>query len=191
MMVSDEHLVDMSTGPTRGDRPQTAAEARAEVEARRDQQREAREAQMRERFGDRPPGRSIIVASWLCTAAFVLSAIPALVDPADAVAVYFAVSVGLFLAGCALFLVDLVLAAARSRDAVMGIGGLFFLAGSAPRSVQRHLLGSLALQVVVAVLAAALDPFTPLAFGTLVPTIGLAFCGLWSVRHGLFPEQTR
>ena len=161
MMVSDEHLVDMSTGPTRGDRPQTAAEARAEVEARRDQQREAREAQMRERFGDRPPGRSIIVASWLCTAAFVLSAIPALVDPADAVAVYFAVSVGLF------------------------------LAGSAPRSVQRHLLGSLALQVVVAVLAAALDPFTPLAFGTLVPTIGLAFCGLWSVRHGLFPEQTR
>jgi tetrahydromethanopterin S-methyltransferase subunit C len=98
--------------------------------------------------------------------------------------------VGLFLAGCALFMIDLVLAAARSRDDAMGIGGLFFLAGSAPRGVQRHLLGSLAVQVVVAVGAAALDPFTPLAFGTLVPTIGLAFCGLWAVRHGLFPART-
>ncbi len=181
----------MSTGPTRGDRPPTAAEARAEVEARRDEQREARAALMRERFGDRPPGRWIIASSWLCTAVFTLSAIPALVDPADAVAVFFAVSVVLFLAGCALFMVDLVLAAARSREAIMGIGGLFFMAGSAPRQVQRQLLGSLAVQVLVAVVAAALDPFTPLAFGTLVPTIGLAFCGLWSVRHGLFPERTQ
>lgn len=133
----------------------------------------------------------MIVASWLCTAVFALSAIPALVDPVDAVAVYFAVSVALFLAGCALFMVDLVLAAARSRDAAMGIGGIFFLAGSAPRPVQLHLLGSLVVQIVVAVLAAALDPFTPLAFGTLVPIIGLAFCGLWSVRHGLFPERAQ
>ena len=109
----------------------------------------------------------------------------------NAVAVFFAVSVVLFLAGCALFMVDLVLAAARSREAIMGIGGLFFMAGSAPRQVQRQLLGSLAVQVLVAVVAAALDPFTPLAFGTLVPTIGLAFCGLWSVRHGLFPERTQ
>ena len=102
---------------------------------------------------------------------------------------FFAVSVVLFLAGCALFMVVLVLAAARSREDAMGMGGLFFLAGSAPATVQRHLLGSLAVQVVVAIAAAALDPFTPLAFGTLVPTIGLAFCGLWAVRHGLFPPR--
>ncbi len=181
----------MSTGSTRGDRPPTAAEARAAVEARRDEQRELRAALMRERFGDRPPGRPIVVLSWLCTAVFTLAAVPALIDPADAVGVYFFVSVLLFLAGCALFMVDLVLAAARSRESEMGIGGLFFLAGSAPRSIQLHLLGSLSVQVVVAVIAAALDPFTPLAFGTLVPTIGLAFCGLWAVRHGLFPERAR
>lgn len=144
---------------------------------------------MREAFGEHVPGRAIIVASWICTGVFALAAVPALADPADAAALYFGVSVVLFLAGCALFMVDLVLAAARSRDDAMGIGGLFFLAGSAPTSVQRHLLASLAVQVVVAIGAAALDPFTPLAFGTLVPTLGLAFCGLWSVRHGLFPAR--
>jgi hypothetical protein len=93
----------------------------------------------------------------------------------------------LFFAGCAVFALDIALAAARSRDDAMGIGGLFFLAGSAPRPVQVHLLGSLAVQVAVAVLGAALHPFTPLAFGTLVPTSALALAGLWSVRHGLFP----
>lgn len=179
----------MNDRPARAERPPTAAEARAEVEAQREQQREARAAMMRERFGDHPPGRSIVVASWTCTAVFTLSAVPALVDPDDAIGIYFFVSVILFMVGCALFLVDLVLAAARSREATMGIGGLFFLAGSAPRSIQRNLLGSLAVQVVVAVAAAALDPFTPLAFGTLVPMVGLAFCGLWSVRHGMFPER--
>jgi hypothetical protein len=181
----------MSAGSPEGRaRRPTAAEARAEVEARRGEERARREAAMRERFGDELPGRWIIVASWLCTVVFALAAVPALIDPDDAVAAFFGVSVVLFLVGCALFMVDLVLAAARSRDDAMGIGGLFFLAGSAPPRVQRHLLGSLAVQVVVAIVAAALDPFTPLAFGTLVPTIGLAFCGLWAVRHGLFPART-
>jgi hypothetical protein len=44
-------------------------------------------------------------------------------------------------------------------------------------------------QVVVAVVAAALRPFTELAFGTLAPTLGLALCGWWAVRHGLFEER--
>jgi hypothetical protein len=71
----------------------------------------------------------------------------------------------------------------------MGIGGLFFLAGSAPPAVQRSLLGSLGTQVVVSTVGAAVRPFTPLAFGTLAPMLGLALCGLWAVRHGLFPAR--
>ena len=67
--------------------------------------------------------------------------------------------------------------------------GLFFLAGCAPRRAQVHLMAALAVQVVVALVAAALHPFTPLAFGTLVPMVGLGFSGLWSVRHGLFPPR--
>jgi hypothetical protein len=72
----------------------------------------------------------------------------------------------------------------------MGIGGLFFLAGSAPRRVQWHLLGSLGVQVVVAVAGAAAHPFTPLAFGTLAPVLALGFCGLWGVRYGRFPDRS-
>jgi hypothetical protein len=170
-------------------RPPTAAEARAEVEARRDEVRAARQEAMRERYGDEVPGRSIIVVSWASTAVFTVATAAAVIAPDAAIVAFFAVAVVLFLAGCAVFLVDLGLAAARSRDDAMGIGGLFFLAGSAPPSVQRHLLGSLGVQVVVAIVGAALDPFTPLAFGTLVPTLGLALCGLWAVRHGVFEPR--
>ena len=145
---------------------------------------------MQERFGDTVPGRAIIAASWASTLLFTAVTVPAVIDPDAFIGLFFGVSVALFFAGCAVFALDLVLAAARSRDDAMGIGGLFFLAGSAPRAAQRHLLGSLAVQVVVAVVAAALDPFTPLAFGTLVPVLPLALAGLWAVRHGLFEPAT-
>ena len=141
---------------------------------------------MQRRFGDGVPGRWILIASWCSTAVFTVVTVLAVVDPDRFVAAFFAVSVALFFAGCALFVVDLVLAAGRSRDDAMGIGGLFFLAGAAPRPVQLHLLGSLAAQLVVGVAGAATDPFTPLAFGTLVPVLALSFVGLWAVRHGLF-----
>ena len=167
--------------------PRSAAEARAEVEALRAQRRSAREAEFRARHGDRVPGRPAIVASWVGTGVFAVVSTAAVVDPDAFIGAFFVIAVAWFLAGSTLFVVDLVLAASRSRDTAMGIGGLFFLAGSAPRRVQWHLLGSLAAQVVVAVAGAALRPFTPLAFGTLAPMLGLALCGWWGVRHGLFP----
>lgn len=170
-------------------RPPSAAEARAEVEARRAQDRAEREERFRAAWGDRVPGRWVGVVSWLSTVVLAAATAAAVVDPDDLIGPFFAVAVTWFVAGSALFCVVLVLAAARSRDDAMGIGGLFFLAGSAPGSVQRSLLGSLAAQVVVAVAGAALRPFTPLAFGTLAPTLGLALCGLWGVRYGLFPAQ--
>lgn len=170
-------------------RPPTAAEARAEVEARRAATKDARAAELDERFGDGTPGRPIIVASWLVTAVFVAVTVPAVIDPDRFIGAFFVVSLVIFFLACALFVVDIVLAAARSRDDAMGIGGLFFLAGCAPRSVQIHLLSALAIQVVVAIVAAAVRPFTPLAFGTLVPMVGLGFSGLWAVRHGLFPSR--
>jgi len=42
---------------------------------------------------------------------------------------------------------------------------------------------------VVVVAAAAVRPFTPLAFGTLAPLLGLGFCGWWSARFGIFPAR--
>jgi len=64
-----------------------------------------------------------------------------------------------------------------------------FLAGAAPAWPRRPLLGLLAVQVVVVVAAAAVRPFTPLAFGTLAPLLGLGFCGWWSARFGIFPAR--
>lgn len=174
---------------TGADRPLSAADARAEVEAAREHRRSAQRAAFEQRYGDAVPGRAIVALSWASTAAFASVSVAALVD-ADLVPVAAVVSIVLFLVGCLLFGAVLVLAALRSRDDLMGIGGLFFLAGSAPAVVQWNLLGSVALQVAVAVLAASVRPFTEMAFGTLVPTVGLAWCGLWAVRHGVFAERS-
>jgi hypothetical protein len=43
--------------------------------------------------------------------------------------------------------------------------------------------------VVVAVTAAALRPFTALAFSVLVPMLGLGLMALWAARHGRFPVK--
>jgi hypothetical protein len=67
--------------------------------------------------------------------------------------------------------------------------GLFLLTGSAPPAVRRALLTCLGIQTVVAFATAAVRPFTPLAFGVLVPTLGLGACGLWAARHGTFPDR--
>ena len=171
-------------------RPPTAAEARAEFEANRSANKAERRAKMDATYGQVVPGRWILIVSWLCTLAFVAVTVPAILEPDEFVGASFALSLVLFFAGCALFAIDIVLAAARSRDDLMGIGGLFFLIGSAPRNVQVHLLGSLGIQVVVATAGAATHPFTPLAFGILVPMVGLGWCGLWAVRHGSFDPQT-
>ena len=73
------------------------------------------------------------------------------------------------------------------------MAGLYLLMGSAPRAVQLRLLGALAVQAVVAVTTSVatsdVRPFTPLAFGLLVPMFGLACCGLWAAYHGAFPAR--
>ena len=127
--------------------------------------------------------------SWATTVVQFVVTLIAAIDPDDFIAPFFVVMIVWFFAGSALFIVDLVLAAARSRDDAMGIGGLFFLAGSAPPTAQRNLLASLGLSIAVAVAGAAVRPFTPLAFGILAPMLPLALCGWWGVRHGYFPTR--
>lgn len=178
-----------SDSRTKSERPQTAAEARAEFEAAREANKAARQAEIAAAFPDGIPGIWVAVVSWVTTLGFVLVSVPAVIDPDTFIAAYFAVSMALFLAGCVLFAADIVLMASRSRDDLMGIGGIFLLVGSAPRKMQVHLLSALGIQIVVAVVGAAIHPFTPLAFGTLVPILGLSMCGLWSVLHGYFPAQ--
>jgi hypothetical protein len=119
-----------------------------------------------------------------------LTAIAAAAAPGALGGVAFAVSVGLFAAGCGAFALAYTRAVGRSRGEQISVAGLFFLTGGvAPDDVRRSLLGSFAVEVVVALATAIARPYTSLAAGTLVPLYGLSLCGLWASRHGTFPPR--
>ena len=135
-------------------------------------------------------GEGIVRASWIGTALFgVTSGVGAVLSALDAVALV--VSLVLFGAGIAAFVVAYARAVSRSRTDRIGVMSMFFLEGSvAPRPVRRLLLGSFLVQVLVAVAVAAARPNTSLAFGILVPVYGLSLAGLWGARHGSFRPRT-
>lgn len=99
------------------------------------------------------------------------------------------VAVVMFFTGIAAFFIAYFRAVARSRTEVLGVGGIYFLSGSAPLRVRVALLGSLALQAVVAMVTASLRPFSSLAYGMLVPMFGVGVAGLWGAFHGRYPTR--
>jgi len=135
------------------------------------------------------PGRGIITLSWAGTGVFAAVAAVATAFPDEAARAAAVVDVVLFGIGVVAFLWAYGIAVQRSRTDAIGIGGLYFLAGSAPRSVRVQLLTALAVQVVVAVASASIRPYTAVAFGILVPMLGLGLAGLWGARHGTFPPR--
>jgi hypothetical protein len=136
-----------------------------------------------------PAGDRIITLALVGTGAFVLTAAAAAISPGAFRMVALLVALALFGIGMLLFLAAYARAISQSRTHVIGVGGVYFLAGCAPRSVQVRLLGALGVQVVVAVVTASARPFTSLAFGILVPMFGVACAGLWGAYHGAFPER--
>jgi hypothetical protein len=140
-----------------------------------------------------PPGTgtAIIRTSWVGTAAFAITAVLAAIwlrAPFQQLA--FVTAMAMFAAGLAVYVLAYAAGVRRSRTHELGIGGWFFLAGSAPGWAQRHLLGSLLAQVAVAVATAAARPFTSLAYGVLAPVLGLACCGWWGAVHGGFATRS-
>lgn len=136
----------------------------------------------------RPAGARLLQASVAGTVVFTVSAVAAVA--VDGLRTTAAVIDGvLFFVGIAAFLVAYARAIGRSRSELLGIGGIFFLSGSAPKQVRLVLLGSLAAQVVVGLATASARPFTPLAFGMLVPMYGLGLAGLWGAFHGTYPAR--
>ncbi len=142
-----------------------------------------------------PQARRIVAASWVGTGLLAVTAIPAAIAPATFVAAAVVVSLVLFAAGTVAFLWAYFVAIGRSRTDLIGMGGLFFLAGSAPRAVQRSMWASFAVEVAVGVATAAARLYTPLAFGVLAPMYGLGLMGLWGAKFGTFaarpPEPAR
>jgi hypothetical protein len=135
------------------------------------------------------PGNRLLVMDLAATVVLVVVLAAAVVVPDEAGAVAAAWSLLLFVAGCGAFLWAFAIAVQRSRTDAIGIGGLYFLGGTAPPPVRRRFLGLLAAQCLAAIAAAAARPFTVLAFGTLAPMFGLGVQGLWGARHGHFEPR--
>ncbi|GIU89742.1 MAG: hypothetical protein KatS3mg010_0841 [Acidimicrobiia bacterium] len=130
-------------------------------------------------------GRPIVVASWASVALFALVAIPdALgVDAFDGASV--AVAAVQFLVSLPVWLYAFGLAVVRSaRGDDIAVASLFFLSGSAPRDVRRHLLGAVLASIALATATAAANPA-----GVLVPMLPLGLAGCWAARHGVFPPR--
>ncbi|HUS62090.1 MAG TPA: hypothetical protein VMY34_07830 [Acidimicrobiales bacterium] len=126
---------------------------------------------------------------WIGTSVFAMASVLAVVvealRPTSAV-----IDLALFAMGCLAFAAAYLRAVARSRTEEIGVASLFFLTGGvAPVRVQRSFMAALATQVVVAFAAASLRPFTPLAFGVLVPVFGLGSAGLWGARFAVFASR--
>lgn len=137
-------------------------------------------------------GTAIIRASWIGSAAFAVTAVVGVVFQGPLAWSAFTVAVGLFTAGCVVFVWAYAVAVRRSRTDEISVFGLYFLAGSAPKPVRRQLLGSVAAEVAVALATAAARPYTIAATGILVAVYGLGLAGLWAARHGTFaPRQPR
>jgi hypothetical protein len=139
------------------------------------------------------PGEWIIRLSLAGTALFTITAIAGAISDGVLRNIAAVVAFALFAAGIVAFFAAYARAVSRSRFDTISVAGLYLMLGSTPRPVQFRMLGSLAVEVVVAVATsvatASVRPFTPLAFGLLVPMFGLACCGLWAAYHGVFPAR--
>jgi hypothetical protein len=134
-------------------------------------------------------GTGIINLSWAGTAIYVAFAIAGTIAPDEFATATGVVSVVLFFVGCVAFLWAYGIAVSRSRRDLIGIGGLYFLAGTAPSVVRFRLQLSFAVEIVAATVSSSIRPFTPMAFGFLVPVFGLGLSGLWGARYGSFAPR--
>ena len=133
------------------------------------------------------PGARIVQASLAGTVVFAVTGLPAGAGVGAFQVPSAVISLVLFVVSIPLALLALARAAvrtARQEDRIT-VTSLFFLSGSAPKPVRRILLGSLAVSLVVTVVAAAREPF-----GILEPVFPLALCAQWAARHGTFPRIT-
>jgi hypothetical protein len=134
-------------------------------------------------------GSTLVLFNTIGTAVFTVVAVAGEIWPESLTLALIVVSLVAFAAGSLAFLVAFAVAIVRSRHEAIGMGGLFFLAGSAPRQVQVLMMGAWGVQIIVAFVVASLGVFTGAAFALLAPMWGIGLAGLWGARHGVFPPR--
>ena len=130
-------------------------------------------------------GSRIVVLSWASIALFgVVAGLNALgIDAFEDIAPV--VCLSLFLVSLVVWTYAFGLAVVRTgRGDDIAVASLFFLSGSAPADVRKHLLGATAVSIVIAAATAFADPYV-----VLVPMLPLGMAGLWGARHGTFPPR--
>lgn len=135
---------------------------------------------------DDDTGSGLVNASFAGTGALLVAVVGGVLAPDDLGEVAAVVSGVLFVIGVVAFLYGYAAGVVRSKDETVTLGGLFFLAGTAPRVVRFRLRLALALQVIVAVAAAGIRPYTAVAFAVLAPMLGLGLMSAWGAKHGVF-----
>jgi hypothetical protein len=104
------------------------------------------------------------------------------------------VSLVLFAIGIATSLWAYTSALERSRSEEVGVANLYLLTGeTAPKPVKRAMSAALGVQVVAALVGASVgvaglqgNEINALAFGVLVPMLGIGMNGAWAARYGSY-----
>ncbi len=139
--------------------------------------------------GDPSQGGGIVALSIIGTAVFVIAGLLAALFMGGLMVLYVTISLAQFVIGTVVFALAFLRAVDRSRTSTIGVGGLFFASGSAPRPVRIRLVGAFTVQVVVSIAVAWSHVYTALAFGVLAPMWALGFTGLWVAAYGTFPDR--
>lgn len=130
-------------------------------------------------------GRRIVQAAWASDAVFVATAVPFAMGVVALERVSVAVDLTLFLLSLPVWIYAFLSAVGRTaRGDDIAVASLFFLHGSAPAVVRRHLLGALGVCLAITAGTAKANPF-----GVLVPMLSLGLAGLWGARHGTYPAR--
>jgi hypothetical protein len=135
------------------------------------------------------PGRTLLVADLVGTAALLVVTIASAISTATPVAVAgLVVATLLFVGGCATFAVGFWRAIGRSREEEIDLAGLFYLTGSAPSDVRAAFLRIWFAQMAIAV--AAIVVSRP-PFAVMAPVWGVGLITLWASRYATFgPRAT-
>ncbi len=140
-------------------------------------------------ISDAAVGGGIVMLALAGSAVFVLAGVLAAIFMGGFMVAYVAISLLEFAFGMLVFALAFLRAVDRSRSETIGVGGLFFGAGSAPRPVRIRLVGALIVQTVASIIIASTHVYTALAFGVLAPMWALGLTGLWAAAYGSFPER--